>query len=250
MKIYGYSERGAMNALFYGIALNKDEDAMKAFLKLVNKDLDINQYKDFNLYIECSLSDFGDPDLVIIAIKESGEHDVFCVEAKVSHRNNFSFKKQQTDHEEYCGSDDKAPNDKKYDASNLFFQLRLKELFFATRGEIEKDDNHDIRIKCKKLKTDDYRSKGENEIVNIISNIILGDKLGNDYYIAVIPKCEGYEEPQLIKQFSLNIQIVTWESILGEDKLKKYLCETVKFNQTENKSQILNAPWKEDNVIQ
>ena len=25
IKIVGYSERGAMNALFYGIALNKDE---------------------------------------------------------------------------------------------------------------------------------------------------------------------------------------------------------------------------------
>lgn len=250
MKIYGYSERGAMNALFYGIALNNDEDALKAFLKLVNKDLNTDLYTDFNLFIECSLSDFGDPDLVIIAIKEKEEQDVFFVEAKVSHRNKFSLKKQREDHEEYCGSDDKAPNDKKYDASNLFFQLRLKELFFATRGKIEKDDNHDIRIKCKKLKSDDYRSKGDNEIVNIISNKIIGENLGKDYYIAVIPKCEGYEEPQLIEQFSLNIQIVTWESILGEDKLKKYLCETVKFNQTDNKSQILNAPWKDDNKIQ
>ena len=34
MEIIGYSERGAMNALFYGIALNNDEDAMREFLNL------------------------------------------------------------------------------------------------------------------------------------------------------------------------------------------------------------------------
>lgn len=35
MKIIGYSERGAMNALFYGMALDKEhgEESMKTFIK-------------------------------------------------------------------------------------------------------------------------------------------------------------------------------------------------------------------------
>ena len=34
MKIIGYSERGAMNALFYGMALKEDDDAMNEFIHL------------------------------------------------------------------------------------------------------------------------------------------------------------------------------------------------------------------------
>ena len=42
MEIVGYSERGAMNALFYGIALNRDEkaanEAMNVFLNSLCQD--------------------------------------------------------------------------------------------------------------------------------------------------------------------------------------------------------------------
>ena len=41
MEIDGYSERGAMNALFYGIALNRDEKAanaaMNVFLRMAGE---------------------------------------------------------------------------------------------------------------------------------------------------------------------------------------------------------------------
>ena len=41
MEIVGYSERGAMNALFYGIALNRDEKAanaaMNVFLRMAGE---------------------------------------------------------------------------------------------------------------------------------------------------------------------------------------------------------------------
>ncbi|MBV3415307.1 hypothetical protein KSW79_13020 [Prevotella copri] len=43
IKIVGYSERGAMNALFYGIALNKDEkaanEAMNEFLHMAGESI-------------------------------------------------------------------------------------------------------------------------------------------------------------------------------------------------------------------
>lgn len=71
IKIIGYSERGAMNALFYGIALNKDEkaanEAMNEFLHMAGE---TETFQDFELYSEFSLSGFGDPDLVITAKNE------------------------------------------------------------------------------------------------------------------------------------------------------------------------------------
>ncbi|MBP5612832.1 MAG: hypothetical protein J6X35_01625 [Bacteroidales bacterium] len=58
MKIFGYSERGAMNELFYGIAHDKKngEESMKAFINDLAKIEGI--FTDFELYNEFSLSDF------------------------------------------------------------------------------------------------------------------------------------------------------------------------------------------------
>ena len=67
MKIVGYSERGAMNALFYGMAFNKDERKgekdMQSFLELA-KVPNYNHYHQFEIYTEFSLSQFGSPDLI------------------------------------------------------------------------------------------------------------------------------------------------------------------------------------------
>ena len=52
MKIVGYSERGAMNALFYGMAFNKDERKgekdMQSFLELA-KVPNYNHYHQFEV---------------------------------------------------------------------------------------------------------------------------------------------------------------------------------------------------------
>jgi len=60
MEIVGYSERGAMNALFYGIALNRDEKAanaaMNVFLRMAGE---TETFHNFKLYSEFSLSEFG-----------------------------------------------------------------------------------------------------------------------------------------------------------------------------------------------
>ena len=68
MEIVGYSERGAMNALFYGIALNRDEKAanaaMNVFLRMAGE---TETFHNFKLYSEFSLSEFGNPDFVITA---------------------------------------------------------------------------------------------------------------------------------------------------------------------------------------
>ncbi len=248
MEIFGYSERGAMNALFYGMALKSDNDAMKMFLKSANiSKLDIKNYVDFTLYMECSLSDFGDPDLVIIGEKKNKKHDVFFVEAKVSHRGKFSLKKQRNAHEEYCPKEEKG-NDIKYDASNLFFQIRLKELYYSSKGKIERDNQYDDRIKYKKgVKA--VRTLGKNQIVEKFSEHILKGKDGESecdkaYFIVIIPKCDDCKTPQEID--GIKIHIITWEKILSDENLKKYLKGTMQFNQKDTVSQILTSPWKED----
>ena len=59
MEIIGYSERGAMNALFYGMSYDKTNgnEAMNAFLKLAG--FHSENFKEFELYMEFSLSEFG-----------------------------------------------------------------------------------------------------------------------------------------------------------------------------------------------
>lgn len=247
MKIFGYSERGAMNALFYGMAFDKEngKTSLEKFLKIAIIE-NADEYMDFNLYMECSLSDFGDPDLVIIAKKNEKEQDVFFIEAKVSHRGKFSLKKQRQEHNEYCGNGGKEKNDNKYDASNLFFQLRLKELFYSTneKNEIKDNDSHDERIKCKKGKKgkENFRSIGKNEIVGKFARIIKEGDKRNSYYIAIIPKCEECQEPRVDKYDNIDIHLVPWECILKSEVLRKYLEETIKFNQVKATSQIFNNP--------
>ena len=83
MKIVGYSERGIMNALFYGIALDEKKDGLKAmreFLRISGVD-NYNNYIDFELYPEFSLSDFGDPDILIKAKQNNGSYTLFFVMA-------------------------------------------------------------------------------------------------------------------------------------------------------------------------
>ena len=102
MEIVGYSERGAMNALFYGIALNRDEKAanaaMNVFLGMAGE---TETFHNFKLYSEFSLSGFGAPDFVITAENQSGETIVFFIEAKASACKYYNLKEEKRRHEEY-----------------------------------------------------------------------------------------------------------------------------------------------------
>ena len=110
-----------MNALFYGMALDKEngENSMREFLNLVGIE---GNYSNFKLYMEFSLSEFGNPDLVIIA--DDPVKTVFFVEAKASCGKTFSLGKEKTKHESTINKDFVSG-----ESSNLFFQLRLKHYF-------------------------------------------------------------------------------------------------------------------------
>ena len=58
MEIYGYSERGAMNALFYEMSFKDEQSAEKdlhEFLRTAGIEKP-EQYESFELYTESSLS--------------------------------------------------------------------------------------------------------------------------------------------------------------------------------------------------
>ena len=127
MEIIGYSERGAMNALFYEMAFKNDKNDMMEFLKLAGIYDDFSDF-EFKIYNEFSLSEFGSPDLVIIA--ENGTEKVaFFVEAKVAACDGFKIVTAINEYEKVNP-----------DTSNLFYQLKQKVDFFEIRKELPNQD--------------------------------------------------------------------------------------------------------------
>jgi hypothetical protein len=245
MKIIGYSERGAMNALFYGMAFDKEhgEESMKAFIKDIAK-IEGN-FEEFELYNEFSLSEFGDPDMVIIA-KDSGkgQYVVFFIEAK---RSGFKLSLEKDHHKRYM-EEGKFENGH---SSNLFFQLRLKRYFvslYMPKVKFESEmlnklfiDDKENRLRNSKNRT---RTIGENVVVDKIVKVI--NNCEQDYYIAIIPDQESNETVDTSK-YGFETHTITWEQIYSNSKFKDYLGKTLKFNQNTDKkkkavSQILNRP--------
>ena len=229
MEIVGYSERGAMNALFYGIALNRDEKAanaaMNVFLRMAGE---TETFHNFKLYSEFSLSGFGAPDFVITAENQSGE----TIEAKASTCKCYNLKEEKRRHEEYIKDHTKYADGH---SSNLFFQLKEKFLL------LKYGPNNDSRIRI----IDRQRKLGGNEIVCKFYKDIKSD-WQNSIYIAVIQKQEDYQETPVSMVFKngndsceFDIHLVYWENIMENDILKGYVIPTLDYNEAK-KSQILN----------
>ena len=153
---------------------------------------------------------------------------IFFIEAKVSEGVYFDLYVHKSKHKE-----------DKYDASNLFFQLRSKEYFFnheckGFEEERYKDNSFNI-IKFKKGTTID-REIGANVVVNKFVEII--KECNSAYYIAIIPK--QTKEIDMDKEFGFPIRFVTWEEIL--EKMNLYISKNINFNNKKGKNQILNNP--------
>lgn len=272
MEIIGYSERGAMNALFYGMAHDDKENgeaAMNALIHLADIEPD-KQFKDFVIYNEFSLSDFGDPDMMITAKKED-KYVLFFIEAKVSCGSYYDLSKQWKSH----------TNQGKKDTSNLFFQLMLKKYFFerfkcGKLDETKTDESGNAPEWLTKLdkrgkeRGENLRYIGKNVVVNKLVNELKNLKISNEnaYYIAIIPKQKDDDSKEkeieeevrrnVKENYSLDVHIVTWEDIYNWEDIdkkkvfQKYLKGTIGFNQEmdENgkvinkngKNQIVNYP--------
>ena len=249
MKIIGYSERGAMNALFYGIA--NDENNGEDNLKKILGDLAgiEGEFHDFVIYNEFSLSEFGNPDMMIRA-KDRNKDVLFFIEAKASCCEKYDLANQKKYHDNYIGGEDKYRDGH---SSNLFFQLRLKHYFFQLRnlfyGEecVLKNKQESLKLKdpynrLKKSRSR-YRTIGNNVVVKRVVNEIRNCQKA--YYIAIIPKQPQKSEisnaiDKCKKEYGFPIHIITWEDVI--DTFDGYIGDTIRFNQgiTRQVNQVLN----------
>ena len=216
MKIVGYSERGAMNALFYGIAQADDKKAFAEFLKIIGIDYHVS---DVEFFMEFSLSEFGSPDLLVTFNANEQKHILF-IEAKTSCGKKYELTKA---FENFKRTKERKPG---Y-SSNLYYQLSMKYLFF---------ENLPKSIDINGIEGLDGRTHkiGDNFVVKAICNKIKDCKVA--HYIAIVPKSDiPSDAPKYVKH-------IFWEDLFKCSEFKPYLKDTWDINNdsTNNKSQITN----------
>lgn len=219
MKIVGYSERGAMNALFYGMASANDDEAFADFLEKVGIDSPVS---DVKFFMEFSLSEYGSPDLLVTFYTNEQKHILF-IEAKASCGKKYDLEKALSD---YKRTEEKQ---ERYDgySSNFYYQLAMKHLFF---------DNLRDSISGKDILGIDGRKHniGKNFVVSTICDKIKDCEV--PHYIAIVPNSEIPQgAPKYVKH-------IFWEELFDCSKLKPYLEDTWNINRNpkNNKSQITN----------
>ncbi|HRQ44976.1 MAG TPA: hypothetical protein PLB12_11580 [Candidatus Goldiibacteriota bacterium] len=211
MEIYGYSERGMINAILYDMALNsnKNNSAMEKFLKLIIKKdgnklfEELKTIRELKIYIEPSFSGFGDPDVLISFISNKEKYVVFF-EAKVKtwHRKS-------------------EWRDLDVEKSGVLAQLRNKIDLFEHREEIEKNGFYE------------KRSIGKNEIVNKTFKVVCNAQKA--FYVGWLPLTDGesfFEKFQDEK----NVGLLTWENlrkIKSLSKRMKLMASNFIYNESE-----------------
>ena len=204
MKIVGYSERGAMNALFYGIAQADDKKAFAEFLKIIGIDYHVS---DVEFFMEFSLSEFGSPDLLVTFNAKDQKHiqkHILFIEAKTSCGKKYELEKA---FENFKRTKVRKPG---Y-SSNLYYQLSMKYLFFKNLpNSIDKNGIEDLDGRTHKI--------GDNFVVKAICDKIKDCKVA--HYIAIVPKSDiPSDAPKYVKH-------IFWEELFNCPKLNPYLKDT------------------------
>ena len=217
MKILGYSERGIINSLIFSIG-EREEELVTKFIKLVAfpNAIEIGKPDNYEILLEQSFSQFGDSDLVIIANYEDPlKKKVLFFEGKVkTDKKNWFLNKQYVKHMLV----DRKPDS----SSNLFFQLKSKELL--------------IKFLRKNPEVDKYgksRNLGSNRVVLQAAKMI--ESASQYYYIGIIPSTEVQIKDFLDKEYvdQFPIQLLAWETIerfCVKNNLSKVL-DIFKFNE-------------------
>ncbi|MCX5829663.1 MAG: hypothetical protein NTV58_16965 [Deltaproteobacteria bacterium] len=183
MEIMGYSERGVINALFYEIAYSgKSLQLSKELLTLADCPslVEFGQsLTEVRVFIEQSLSDFGDADAILL-LDAGDKKGVVFLEAKVksSQRNEWKLK---LEFEKFISDCNKG--DKKLSSSNLFTQLYHKHRFLNGLSDIE---GLKKGIDFPKCSTKGTRKIGNNPVVLFAVKEIKSYR-NNAWYIALVP---------------------------------------------------------------
>ena len=216
MKIKAYSERGIINALIY--SMHTDEKLANEFINLLLPNYKIKDNSDITVYVEQSLSDFGDPDLIIKVDKS-----LIFIEAKVKTCSNTwkGLKKEF----------------KKYDerhTSNLFRQLCLKHEL-VSKSSFAKTG----------IKIDDPKIQGSKKTARKIgnNNVVLNafneikKNFDNTYYVALVPDSKedilNFKEvnKKALADIGFEISFISWSEIEKQFKDTMLISKTFEYNK-------------------
>lgn len=127
--LHGYSERGVVNAVFEELVAlgNNNIETFRKFLGLLvpwadNVKLQLPEFDSYEVYIEPSLSDFGEPDVLVFLKQGSSDQAVLFIEAKL---------------ETFAGSAEKAKGgsnggiDYTHNSSSVLHEIFLKTRFWS-----------------------------------------------------------------------------------------------------------------------
>lgn len=192
MELFGYSERGLINSLFFELGSSKSSKWLLCkFLTLVkfpNKRVRFKIKNNPIVIIEQCFSDFGDADALLL-IDNNGSKQAIFIEAKV-----------KTFHKEKWSIEDEFNDFKKgtlgeVNSSNLFMQLYLKQRLINALQKYEFKKIQKEGVIFPKWSSKNPRKLGENKVVERAAKHL--KKFSQSaYFVALVP-----EEPERVNDF-------------------------------------------------
>ena len=195
MHIIGYSERGAVNSLFYEIAYSaRAEDLLTRLLGMARFPLRRHTspvVREAEVLVEQSLSDFGDADAIMLLKTVDGPITVF-VEAKVEPAQSQAWRIE----DEYQRFVDGLTT--KVSSSNLFTQLYHKVRFVSglRHGGLSTLQGG---LPFPPSSTRSRRRIGHNTVVNEAARRIT-QYLSEVLYLALVP-----DKPERVRRFFIDV---------------------------------------------
>ena len=236
-KVIGYSERGYVYSLVSDVQ-SRGEDFVQVLFRLAGFKIK-GKIENVTIYVEPSLSEFGNPDL-IIHFKDKNVAKICFVEAKNKVKISDEWKK----FDKNIDIENNSP--RKNFTSNLFSQLSLKVLYTKAKKikDVKKSKNNvefvwDDFSQCKGLKgSKNKRSIGVKEVVWDLVRKSNWRK-GNDYYVGIVNNTKGVEKEYLkrfpLKEVKNRVALIEWKDIAEELKKEKFemqmFLNTKKFNK-------------------
>ena len=228
MKVYGYSERGAVNALAYEIAGSPEPEglleqllSLAIFPKPFRPTFSITQA---TLLIEQSFSDFGDADLVVLARNAQASFGAF-LECKVKTYGRRCWRLTEEFERFVKGTEIGL------DSSNLFTQLYHKQRMVqciaigGVQGLVA-----GVPFPCCSSKVG--RKIGQNGVVLRAVQIVAEYVQAPTYYLAVVPDSESSIEQFCDGEFQLfgNGDLEGWGvqnwGFLPWSRVKDFCCDS------------------------
>jgi hypothetical protein len=210
MKVTGYSERGAVNSLFYELAYSgKALHLLEQFLSLV----ECPEFKksgtaltDAHVLIEQSLSDFGDADAILLLEAGKTKSVVFLeVKVKSFQKEKWVLDQEFDNFKQGCGTVGKLSS------SNLFTQLYHKSrLIDALRSPVIGINGLQDGIKFPECSTKRIRKIGNNRVVLSAINAI-NPYCENTWYFSLVP-----DKSESIRGFYDRLSSGVWPGNLGD----------------------------------